>query len=200
MRLRSFTGGLIGRPALRVLAGLPALLLLLPLPAMALTFTGNWAATYSQSGGPTPPKPTFSDVTNNAEQVDDLSVNMGNYQGSSAPATSTINLTRGISITAPGQDVDFAHLLVAGFQNAGTDITVSVKNSTGQTVVRPVQLNLNNTSKNLEYFLAFQNDVARLNKGNYTLNVQVQYFTNNKVGGWKSISAFHQFVFEGLCQ
>ena len=24
--------------------------------------------------------------------------------------------------------------------------------------------------------------------------------TNNKVGGWKSISAFHQFVFAGLCQ
>ena len=167
------------------------------MPVLALTFTSSWSAALSQSGGPTPPAPTYADFTDNARQVDDLFVNMGNYQGASAKANSTIELTRGISIAAPGQTVEFEHALLAGFQEAGANITAGVKDSAGRTVVTPIQLNLNNPSNNLQFFLAFEENFARLKSGNYTLDVQVQYFTNNKMGAWKSISAFHAFEFEG---
>ena len=200
MSPRSPFGASVGRPALRLLAALPALLLLLPVPALALTFTGSWNAVFTPSGAPTPPAPTFTDATNNAKQSDVLSIDLGNYQNNTGPASSTYELTRGVSVTAPGQSVLFGDFFVAGFQNAGTSETVSVKNASGQTVVQPVQINLNNTSNSLEYFAAFQANLAKLQKGDYTLDVRVKYFTNNKVGGvggWRSISNYHQFGFQG---
>ena len=197
MRLRPFAEALIGRRAVRVLAGFLALLLLLPVPAMALTFTGSWMASVSGSGSPTPPAPTFTfnDVTTG--QQDDLFVDMGNYQGSGSRAVSTIDLTRTFSIKAASQSVEFEHDLLAVFQKGGATVTASVKNSAGQTVATPIQYSAENRSNKPRTLADFQQQFAQLGRGDYTLDVHVQYFTNNKIGGWTSISGFHQFEFLG---
>jgi hypothetical protein len=199
MRLRPFAEALIGRRAVRLLAGFLALLLLLPVPAMALTFTGSWMASVSGSGAPTPPAPTFNDVTTG--QQDDLFVDMGSYQGGSqkgrGSAVSTIDLTRTFSITAASQSVEFEHDLLAVFQKGGAVVTASVKNSAGQTVATPIQYSAENRSNKPRNLTDFQQQFAQLGRGNYTLDVHVQYFTNNKIGGWTSISGFHRFEFLG---
>ena len=164
---------------------------------MALTFTSSWVAAVSLSGGPTPPTPTFTDSTNAAKQEDNLYVEMGNYQGATKVASSTIDLTRNINISASSQGVEFEHDLLAEFKQAGAAVTVSVRDSAGRTVVTPIQFNRQNQSADPTYFATFQQEFANVKKGDYTLDVKARYFTNNKVGGWKSISGFHHFEFEG---
>jgi hypothetical protein len=173
-----------------------ALGLLLPVPALALTFTSSWQAVTNTLGGPTPPEPTFTDVTNKAENVDHLSVDMGAYQGSTASAASTIDLTRTFSID-DSQRIELQDRLLAQFQNAGEDISVSIKNSAGTTVATPIKVSLDNPSDQLKTLRAFENGFSNLKPGDYTLDVAIRYFTNNKVGGWKSISEHHKFDFEG---
>jgi hypothetical protein len=193
MRLRPIAEALIGRPV-RLLAALMALGLLLPVPALALTFTSSWQAVVSTSGGPTPPTPTFTDDTDG--HVDNLLVNMGAEQASKANSSSTIELTRTFSLDA-SEKVEFEERLRSEFQNAGATATVSVKDATGKTVVTPINISVNNTSDKLKTLGDFDRESSRLAKGSYTLDVKVHYFTNNKVGAWKSISTHHQFEFEG---
>ena len=199
MRLRPFAEALTGRRAVRGLAGFLALLLLLPVPAMALTFTGSWVASVSGSGTPTPPAPTFNDVTTG--QDDNLFVDMGDYQGDPqqgrGSAVSTLDLTRTFSITAGSQSVEFEHDLMAVFQKGGAVVTASVRDSAGRTVATPIQYSAQNPSNNPRTLTDFQQQFAQLGRGDYTLDVHVQYFTNNKIGGWKSISKSHRFEFLG---
>jgi hypothetical protein len=181
----------------RFVAGLLAALVLLPVPAMAaITFNGTWTPVISTVGGPTPPTPLWSDATNNPGQVDDLTVNMGTYQGSTQQATSKIELTRPINLSTDNQTIEYLNQFTSQFTKAGVNVEVWVKNSSGQVVLNPIVVshNFSNTTTLQETDMTFANT---LKKGNYTLEVQVIYNTNNKVGGWKTISP-HKFEFKGL--
>jgi hypothetical protein len=189
---------LLGRMR-RVVGGLVAALLLMPVPAMAITYLGSWSATFTQTGGPTPPKPTFTDSLSSGGQNDTLLVAMGDYQGSTAAATSTIQLTRPITISQPTQVIEFDHSFAGLFAQAGYSATVAVKDSSGHAVVTPFSLNESTTSKNFTELQDSLNVNKKLARGNYTLVVTVTDTTNNKIGGWKkyqSISA-HEFDFQG---
>ena len=181
----------------RMVGGLAAALVLLPVPAMAaLTFNGSWAVSSdTQSGVPTPPQATFSDSTSNATQTDNLTVNMGQYSGKSA--SSTIELTRGVTLSSSNQllefEQSFSNVLLT---NAGVSLSVSVKNSSGTVVQTPLTYNYSTTgSTKLSVFQSNFNNL--LKSGAYTLDVKLTYVTNNKIaGGWNAISA-HHFEFVG---
>jgi hypothetical protein len=181
----------------QLIAGLTAALVLLPVPAMAaITFNGTWMPVISTVGGPTPPTPTWSDSTNNPGQVDNLTVNMGTYQGSTQMATSKIELTRSFSLSTDNQTLEFAQQFTSQFTKAGFDVEVHVKNSSGQNVFNPIvsSHNLSGTTTWQETDATFANIFK---KGNYSLDVNVIYNTNNKLGGWKTISP-HRFTFKGF--
>jgi flagellar hook assembly protein FlgD len=188
--------GISRRGLKRAIVGLLTLLVLIPAPAMALTFTGNWVATTSVSGGPTPPTPTFNDFTNNPSQVDDLIVNSGTYQGATQVASSTIELRRGISLSKT-QTVEFEDQFVSQFKQAGTTVSVSVLSSSGQTVLTPISLSAQFTGPSTWELAYSAATTAKLKSGTYTLDVKVTYNTNNKIGGWKTISPNH-FEFTGF--
>jgi hypothetical protein len=183
----------------RVVGGLAAALLLVPVPAMAaLTFNGSWSVVQNtQSGGPTPPAAGFTDTTNNAKQQDDLSIDIGNYQGVTATASSTIELTRSITLSSSNQLLEFEQDFKNQLKQAGVSVTVTVKQ--GSTVVQtPLNFSASTRSSSFVSFSVNQSNINnRLASGNYTLDVKVSYNTNNKLGGWKAASA-HHLDFEGL--
>ena len=111
----------------RVLGGAVALLVLMPVPAMALTFLGSWVKSTSVSGGPTPPTPSFSDSTSG--QNDSLIVDMGDYQGATATANSSITLTRQFQITSSSQQMQFDHAAMNQFAQAGEKVTLKVEDA-----------------------------------------------------------------------
>ena len=187
----SFASGLLRRGP-RLLGGLVAAVVLMPLPAMALTFTSPWTATYMQSGAPIPTKPTFSDAVSG--QRDDLTVDMGTYQGATKTATSTINLTRGFSVTnGSGQNVlaeaDYStYLTYAGF-NTGEQ----VKDSKGHVIMDLSGgiFNVNNPSGTQKLYANSGSTTVNIGPGNYTITVSLTYTTNNKIGSWKMKSKHH---------
>jgi hypothetical protein len=182
----------------QLIGGVVAALMLLPVPAMALTFLGSWHATISGSGGPTPPPATFSDVTNNPGQVDDLTVNMGNYQGSTATATSSIELTRQFTVPSPSQKLSFQEQFTSQFTQAGASVSVAVKDAAGKnTLFTPLFFSIQSTIKQPVTVQVFQLATRTVSSGTYTFDVKVVYNTNNKIGGWKTISP-HAFEFKGL--
>ncbi len=164
--------------------GVAAALVLLPVPAMAaLTFTGTtWTvASDTQSGGPTPPAATFTDVTNNPKQEDDLYVNMGNYTGSTKTATSSIELTRGITLSSSNQLLEFEQNFMTELKQAGLSVTVSVKNSSGQVVQTPLTYSTSTSSTSFVKYTVSQANINNLLKsGAYTLDVTVAFYI---VGG-----------------
>src|SRR5262245_33629274 len=192
--LRKVTRTLLGRWK-QVVAGLLAALLLLPVPAMAaITFNGTWTPVIFTMGGPTPPTPLWHDDTTG--QVDNLTVNMGTYQGSTESATSKIELTRPFSLSTDNQTIEYMNQYTSQFPKAGLNVQVFVKNSNGQVVLNPISVNrsFTGTTTVQETDVTFANT---LTKGDYLLDVRVVYNTNNKIGGWKTISP-HQFTFQGL--
>jgi hypothetical protein len=194
---------LLPRGLRRVVGGVVTTLLLMPVPAMAITYLGSWSATFTQTGGPTPPKPTFTDVPNfnGNPQNDQLLVDMGEYQGSTATATSTIQLTRQVSIPKT-QRIEFDDGFSGLFSQAGYSATVTVKDSNGNIIVTPINVTKSTTSKT---FIELQdsNNVTQSIAGsakNYTLVVTVTHNTSNKVGGWKHNpphKSAHEFDFQG---
>jgi hypothetical protein len=182
----------------QLIGGAVAALMLLPVPAMALTFIDAWAPVISTSGGPKPAPPTFSDVTNNAKQLDDLTVNMGNYQGSTATAQSSIELTRHVSVPDGSQNVSFQEQFTSQFTQAGASVTVAVKDASGHNVLfTPLSFSFQSTLTQPVTVQVFQLATRKVNGGTYTFDVKVAYNTNNKIGGWKTISP-HAFEFKGL--
>ena len=186
----------------RAVGGLAAALVLLPVPAMAaLTFNGaTWTVlSNTQSGGPKPPAATFTDTTNNAKQQDDLFVNMGNYNGSTATAASSIELTRGITLSSSNQLLEFEQDFMTQLKQAGVSVTVSVKNSSGQVVQTPLTYSASTSSTSfVKYSVSQSNFNNLLKSGAYTLDVKVTYNTNNKIGAWQSISPANHFEFKGF--
>jgi hypothetical protein len=179
-----------------VLGGLATLLVLMPVPAMAITYLGSWSPMITESGTPTPPTPTFTDTVSG--QDDTLLVTMGEYQGTSATATSRIQLTRQVMITDNSQVVDIIHTFAGLFEQAGYQTKITVQDSNGNTVVSINDNRLTN-SKTFTELQSSINVSDTLSKGTYTITVTVTDFTNNKFGGWKnfnSISA-HEFDFQG---
>jgi hypothetical protein len=182
----------------RVIGGLAALLLLAPLPAMAaLTFNGAWSAGFHQTGNPTASAPSYSDSTNNASQQDDLFVDMGSNVGGTGEDSWTIDLTRSVAVSGGDQVVEFAQSFASQFKHGGVDVSVSVKNSKGKTVLTPLSFSASNRSNS---FVQYSPDQARsisLASGDYTLEVEVSYRAHNKIGAWKTTSK-HHFEFLGL--
>jgi hypothetical protein len=133
-----------------------------------------------------------------AHQQDDLFVNKGNYQGATATAVSTIELTRGITLSTANQFLEFVDQFTAQLKQAGLSATVAVKDSGGRTVLTPLSYSTSTNSTTFQQFQVFQAEFNNLLKsGNYTLDVKVTYNTNNKIGGWKTVSQ-HHFTFAGL--
>jgi hypothetical protein len=197
---------LLGRlvPGRRFLGGAAAALLLMPMPAMALTFLGSWTPSISVSGGPTPPTPTFTDsVTNNGGKAEDvLNVFMGDYQGQTATANSSITLTRQFDITNPAQVLQFQHNATTMLSQAGENVTLQVKNGAGQVLFTPVNFAF---STNSTTFVSVQDSelyrtALSMNPAtqHYMLVANVTFNTNNKVGGWKTKSAAHVFDIQGF--
>src|SRR5262245_23253787 len=192
--LRKVTRTLLGRWK-QVVAGLLAALLLLPVPAMAaITFNGTWTPVISTVGGPTPPTPMWHDDTTG--QVDNLTVDMGTYQGATQPATSKIELTRSFNLSTDNQTIQYAQQFTSQFTKAGFDVEVHVKNSSGQTLFDPI-VSMHSFSGPTTWTETDTTLNNTLKKGNYSLDVLVKYNTNNKIGGWQTISP-HHFVFQGL--
>src|SRR6516225_2393984 len=102
MRSKTILRGLLKRWR-QLIACLVAALMLIPVPAMALTFTSGWQSVISTSGGPTPPTPSVTDSTVGAD--DNMFVNYGTYQGSTAKAQSQITLDRNISVPSAGEAI-----------------------------------------------------------------------------------------------
>jgi hypothetical protein len=179
----------------RLAACLIVALILVPLPAMALTFTSPWQALTFTSGGPTPPRPTFTDVTNGGQ--DDLFVNMGNFQGTTREALSVIGLERGISVPSAGEAISFAHAFATDLKQGGVDVAVAVFDSHGNLVAVPITFNQQTNSAAFTTISANQVATRSFNGGTYFLAVGIAYNTNNKLGGWNSKSV-HHFEFLGL--
>lgn len=176
----------------RVLAGLLAAVVLMPVPAMALTFTSNWAASYSQSGGPTPPKPTFTDTVSG--QRDDVTIDMGTYNGSTSQAASAITLTRNFSITNSGGQNVFAEADYSSYlANAGFAAGEVVTDSKGHVVcsLSGGIFSVNNSSATSKLYTNSASTTVNIPKGNYTITLGLAYYTNNKVGSWKMKSKHH---------
>ena len=193
-----------GRSLKRLLAGLAAALLLLPVPAMALTFNGSWTAIYSQSGSPTPPKPSFTDsVSGNgsAKAEDFLTVDMdpsGSAYTTTSAAQSQIVLTRTINVTG-SQVVKLEDEYTDLFQQAGLNTQVLVSDSRGRTVAAFFQ-GQSTSSKTLTTLSGDPQIRPTLGAGTYTLKVTVTYNTNNKFSGIAGFAkkSKHQFDFEGF--
>jgi hypothetical protein len=181
----------------QLLGGLIAALLLFPVPALALTFSGSWKPVIQRTGRPRPPRPTFTDVTNNPGQRDELTVNLGNYQGSKTKATSSIELTRRFSISAAQEQLDFKGQFVDQFAQAGEKVIVSVKDAHGNTVLRALSFKEKVKSSKFTTVEEELDRMIRLKKGHYVLDVKVIFETDRKTGGWKTISP-HQFDFIGF--
>ena len=195
MNMTSLAAALL-RGGRRMTGGLLAAVLLLPLPAMALTYTSAWTATTSDSGGPTPPKPVYTDSV--VGQRDDLTVDMGTYQGATSNAKSTISLTRGFSITqAGGQNVMAEADFAAYLAYAGLAVSEQVKDSKGHVIMDLSGgiFNANNTSGAKTLYTGAGSTVVKIADGNYTINVSITYNTNNKIGSWSMKSKHH---FEAL--
>lgn len=201
------------RGSRRMLGGLVAALLVLPMPVLAgVTFSGNWSATTSTSGSPTPPTPTYSDsTTSNGShgQQDVLDVGMGTYNGAPASTTKqqsfeTITLNRSI-VWSPSSSENLNSLwTLDDFLNAaaqGTD-KVDVLDSKGNFVAhlmgRQVYQGSGGTPTETKMSDMELLPPSQLPAGTYTLQVTVQFQTlvNNKLGGqWKSKSKSHEFDF-----
>jgi hypothetical protein len=180
----------------RVVPGLAVALLLMPTPALALTFLTPWSTTFTQTGGPTPPTPIVNDSVNG--QDDHLTVDMGNYTGSTAVATSTVQLTRQIQVTSASQAIQYAHAAGNTFQQAGETVTVVLKNASGSTTLStPISVSFTNNSTIPVTFSDSETVRNTLNNGTYTLVVTVTHKTNNKLGSWKKKSQ-HVFDFAGF--
>ncbi len=190
----NFVSALLRRSG-RLFGGLAAAVLLLPLPAMALTFTSAWQAVTLQSGGPTPPKPTFTDSTTGG--ADSLTVNMGSYQGQTKTAVEAIALARSITVPTAGEAIQFAEQFATQFKQGGVDLAVAVFDNHGNLVAAPITFNQQTNSKAFTTITGNQSVKQTINGGNYILTVGVAYNTNNKIGGWKAISA-HHFQITGL--
>jgi hypothetical protein len=196
--LTSLTAALL-RGGRRMTGGLLAAALLIPVPAMALTFTSNWSATYpTPSGAPTPIKPSFTDAT--VGQRDDLTVDMGTYQGTGGMnkggfyATSTINLTRGFSVTQAGGQNVFAEADYATYlADAGLAVSEQVKDSKGHLIMDLSGgiFNEQNTSGTKTLYANSASTTQKIADGNYTLTVSITYNTNNKIGSWSMKSKHH---------
>jgi hypothetical protein len=191
---------LLGRMR-RVVGGLVAALLLMPVPALAITYLGSWSAMTTVSGGPKPPTPAIiSDAITNGGQNDQLLVNVGQYQGSTATASSQIVLTRQIQITSNSQGIEFDHTYDALFSYGGYTTRVEVDNSKGQAVITPINVSPSNSSAAFKELQDNLNVKQSLAKGTYTLKITIINTTNNKVGGWKfnpGHKSFHEFDFQG---
>jgi hypothetical protein len=181
----------------RVLGGLTAAILLLPMPAMAISYITSWQATYNQSGSPLPPKATFNDG-GIVGQNDTLFVDPGEYTNGTTPASSSITLTRQVSLSA-NQTIEFDHSFSGLFAQGGYSATVVVEDLMGHPVVTPFSVNKNTTSSSFIELQDSLNVRNRLNNGNYLLVVTVTDVTNNKLGGWKknNKSQEHEFDFQG---
>jgi hypothetical protein len=197
----------------RLLGGLLAALLLVPMPVLAsVTFSGSWSPTFSTSGSPTPPTPTFSDsTTSNGShgQQDVLDVGMGTYNGNPASKPSqesfeTITLTRQINWSPSGPENLNGVWTLDEFLNSaaqGAD-QVNVLNSKGNVVTHLIgnQMYMGSGSTPSEVKMSDHEFLppSQLPAGTYTLQVTVQLHTlvNNKLGGqWKSKSKSHEFDF-----
>jgi hypothetical protein len=183
-----------GKP---VLLGLAAALLLAPVPALAFTFTGSWVATFSQTGGPTPAQPTFTDRTSGSGHEDDLFVDMQEYQGATAPAASTIQLSRSFRVQDARESLELSHEFATYFAQGGATVTVAVKDTSGTVVATPLTFDRSTSSSTFTAISDDQERELRLGRGNYSLVVTVTYKTNNKLGGWKRKKSQHHFQFEG---
>jgi hypothetical protein len=187
--------------ARRVLGGLVAAVLLLPMPAMAITFLGVWmpVSPPSVSGTPAPPTPTFMDVPTGDPQKDTLDVIMGDYQGSGVDlASSSISLTRQFQITSGAQVLQFDHNALAQFAQAGENVTLQVKNSSGALLFTPVSFAYSNGSSSFVSVPDSETYRTALANGTYTLVATVRFNTNNKLGGWKTMSSPHVFDIQGF--
>jgi hypothetical protein len=201
MPIKTIALKLVGRWK-QLVGGLVAALVLLPVPAMALTFSGSWKAVILTKGKPLPPKPTFADVTNNAKQKDQLTVNMGNYQGVKTVSVSSIELTRRFSISAPSQQLQVEDQLFNQFARSGGQVTVVVKDMNGHVVTTPLRFRTPFPPTNFGGFTPFgdgekfQSSPFSLKKGHYIFDVKIVYRSGHH-GGWKTISP-HQFEFVGF--
>jgi hypothetical protein len=181
----------------QLLGGLIAVVLLVPVPALALTFSGSWKPVLQRTGRPRPPRATFTDVTNNPGQKDELSVNLGNYQGGKTKATSSIELTRRFSISTPQEQLEFKGQFVDQFAQAGEKVLVTIKDAHGNTVLRTFSFKEKVNSSKFTTVEEEFDRLIRLKKGHYVLDVKVLFQTDRKTGGWKTISP-HQFDFIGF--
>jgi hypothetical protein len=179
----------------RLAGSLLAAALLMPLPAMALTFTSNWQGVTAVSGQPTQTAATFTDSTDNSKQEDDLFVNLGNYQGATKTAVSAIALARNITVSGPSEAIDFAHQFASQFKQAGVNVAVAIFDNQGHLVAVPITFSQSTNSTNFATISANQSATQTIKGGNYVLSVGIAYNTNNKIGGWKTISQ-HHFEFE----
>jgi hypothetical protein len=186
---------LTGRSVMRLFTGLAAALVLLPVPAMALTFTGGWQSVTAVSGGPTPPTPTVTDVTNGAD--DNLTVDMGSYQGSTKKATSVIVLVRPVTISSASEAIRFAEQFSTDFSQGGVALTMTVSDSKGNLIATPISFGKSTTSTSFVNISDSESAQQTFKAGNYYLGVGVAYDTTNKIGGWKTKSK-HHFEFTGL--
>lgn len=195
MSLHHLTARSVLRSPARLLAGLAAALLLLPIPAMALTFNGSWQSATAVSGGPTPPTPTFTDSTNGPD--DNLTVDMGSYQGQTKTAYSTIGLARTINVPSAGEAIKFAEQFSTDFQQGQVALAVAVFDSKGNLVAAPITFSKSVAATTFTNVSDSQTATKSFNGGNYILTVGVAYDTTNKIGGWKTKSK-HHFEFTGL--
>ncbi len=175
--------------------GLAAAVLLLPLPALALTFNNAWTPTFVTTGGPTPAKATYTDSTSGGD--DNVDVSLGNYNGVTSPAVSSITLARSITVPNAGEAVDFLQQFAASFTFGGATATVALANSQGKIVATPLSFTSTNTGSGSSTVSTSQNVKETIAGGTYTLTVKVVFSTNNKIGAWKQISQYN-FNIDGL--
>jgi hypothetical protein len=197
----------------RLLGGLLAALLVVPMPVLAsVTFSGSWSPVTSMTGTPTPPTPTFNDVTTSNGshgQQDVLDVNMGTYNGNPASNTQqeafeTITLTRTINWQPTTSEKLNGVWTLDEFLNsaAGGVDAVDVLDSHGNFVTHLIgqRTYTGSGTTPTETKMSANENLTRsqLPAGTYQLQVTVQLQTlvNNKLGGqWKSKSKSHDFDF-----
>jgi hypothetical protein len=197
--MRQFLLVKIVRPWKRIAAFSMAVVLLMPIPAAALTFLGSWTPTVTVSGGPTPTSPTFTDVTSNGGNLDDLYVDMKTYQGATAKATSSIVLSRQFTISGSGgQSVLASEDFSDFFKHASVSVQIQVKDANNQTVIwTPLTFNASTSGNSFQKLGGTFSAINTLANGTYTVDVTVTYATDNKLGGWKKDKSVHHFEFLG---
>ena len=201
------------RGSRRMLGGVVAALLVVPMPVLAgVTFSGNWSATTSMSGSPTPPTPTYSDsVTANGShgQQDVLDVSMGTYNGNPAAKTNqeafeTITLQHTFVWSPSAYEKLNGVWTLDDFLNSAAQGTerIAVLDSNGHVVgnLMGTQMYQGSGSTPTEVKMSVSESLTKsqLPAGTYTVQVSVQFQTlvNNKLGGaWKSKSKSHEFDF-----